>query len=89
LTVGNAIAATVAATGIVANFMNLDFFWDGQGVTDGRLYGALNGVIGGYSQPGATSFPDDEALTLSFAVQNNTAVARTMWLDRAIVIQER
>jgi hypothetical protein len=89
LTVGNAIAATVAVTGLQTNFMNLDFFWDGGGLTDGRLYGALNGVIGGFSQPGVASFNDDEAMTICFAVQNNTAVARTMWCDRALIIQER
>lgn len=88
LAVGTCLAATVSAAGVQANFMNLDFFWDGQGATAGRLYAALNGVVAGYIEPGAASFPDDEALTLSFAIQNGAAAAKTMWLDRALVIQD-
>lgn len=88
LSVGVALASTVDAAGVQANFMTLDMFWDGQGVTNGRLYAAYQGTVVGVSQPGAASFCDDEALTLSFAIQNGSAAARTGWLDRALIIQE-
>lgn len=88
LAVGAALNSTVSAAGVQANFMTLDFFWDGLGLTNGRLYAAYQGTVIGNSTPGAASFCDDEALTLSFAVQNGSAAARTMWIDRALVIQE-
>jgi hypothetical protein len=88
LAVGTALVGTLPASGLLTNAMTLDFFWDGQGVTDGRLYGALNNVVAGYMNPGSASFCDDEALTLSFAVQNGDANARSMWIDRALLIQE-
>lgn len=89
LSIGVALGTgAVGATGALTGAMTLDFFWDGQGTTNGRLYAAYQGTVVGVSQPGVASFPDDEALTLSFAVQNGSAAARTMWLDRALVIQE-
>lgn len=88
LAVGVALGTgAIGATGALTGAMTLDFFWDGLGTTNGRLYAAYQGAVVGFSQPGV-SFPDTEALTLSFAVQNGSAVARTMWLDRALVIQE-
>lgn len=88
LAVGAMPTGVLGATGALTGIATLDFFWDGQGVTDGRLYGALNGAVAGYINPGAASFCDDEALTLSFAVQNGSAAARTMWVDRAYIAQE-
>lgn len=87
--VKNAVEAVLAVGSIVIapTYTDLDLFWDGQGVTDGRLYGALNGTIAGYIQPGA-SFPDDEPLTISLAVQNGSAAARTMNIDRVFIAQE-
>lgn len=88
LAVGTALGTgAVGATGALTGAMTLDFFWDGQGATNGRLYAGYQGSVVGFSQPGV-SFPDDEALTLSFAVQNGSAAARTLWIDRALVIQE-
>jgi hypothetical protein len=86
--VGTALGTgAVAATGLLTGLMTLDMFYDGQGATDGRLYFAYQGAVAGYIVP-AGSFPNDEALTLSFAVSNGEAAAKTLWLDRALVIQE-
>jgi hypothetical protein len=65
----------------------LQAFYDGQG-SDGRLYGALDGAIGSFSEPDV-SFPDDEELTISFAVRAGEAAAKTLTLDRIVTIQER
>ncbi len=70
-----------------ATAFRLQAYYDGEG-TAGRLYGALNGVIGSFSEPGV-SFPDDEELTVSFAVRAGEAAAKTLTLDRIVVIQER
>jgi len=65
----------------------LQAFYDGQG-SDGRLYGALDGAIGSFSEPDV-SFPDDEELTISFAVRAGEAAAKTLTVDRIVTIQER
>lgn len=70
-----------------ATAFRLQAFYDGEG-TAGRLYGALNGVIGSFSEPGV-SFPDDEELTISFAVRAGEAAAKVLTMDRIVVIQER
>lgn len=81
--VSGAVGTIVAATAF-----RLQAFYDGQGTTDGRLYGALDGAIGSFSNPNA-SFPDDELLTVSFAVRAGEAAAKTLTVDRIVVIQER
>lgn len=87
--VKDSVEATLALGSIVIapTFTDLDLYWDGGGVANGRLYGALNGTIAGFIQPGV-SFPDDEPLTVSLAVQNGSAAARTMQIDRVLIIQE-
>ena len=70
-----------------ATAFRLQAYYDGQG-SDGRLYGGLDGAIGSFSEPDA-SFPDDEELTISFAVRAGEAAAKTLTLDRIVVIQER
>jgi hypothetical protein len=76
------VGTIVDATGF-----RLQAYYDGQG-SDGRLYGALDGAIGSFSEPDA-SFPDDELLTVSFAVRAGEAAAKTLTMDRIVVIQER
>lgn len=68
-------------------FQSLKAFWDGQGVANGRLYAGIDDAIFGFVSPGA-NFPDDEALTVSFAVQNGEAVAKTLFIDRIFIAQE-
>jgi hypothetical protein len=80
--VSGAVGTIVDATAF-----RLQAFYDGQG-SDGRLYGALDGAIGSFSLPDV-SFPDDEELTISFAVRAGEAAAKTLTLDRIVVIQER
>jgi len=70
-----------------ATAFRLQAFYDGEG-TAGRLYGALDGVIGSFSEPNL-SFPDDEELTISFAVRAGEAAAKVLTMDRIVVIQER
>ncbi len=70
-----------------ATAFRLQAFYDGQG-SDGRLYGALDGAIGSFTEPD-TTFPDDELLTISFAVRAGEAAAKTLTLDRIVTIQER
>ena len=70
-----------------ATAFRLQAFYDGQG-SDGRLYGALDGAVGSFSTPDV-SFPDDEELTISFAVRAGEAAAKTLTLDRIVTIQER
>ena len=70
-----------------ATAFRLQAFYDGQG-SDGRLYGALDGAVGSFSTPDV-SFPDDELLTVSFAVRAGEAAAKTLTMDRIVVIQER
>ena len=70
-----------------ATAFRLQAYYDGQG-SDGRLYGALDGAVGSFSEPDV-SFPDDEELTISFAVRAGEAAAKTLTMDRIVVIQER
>jgi hypothetical protein len=48
---------------------------------------AVNGVVGG--AVATTNLPDDEDLTVSFALQNGEAVAKTMTVDYIFVAKER
>ncbi len=70
-----------------ATAFRLQAFYDGQGA-DGRLYGGLDGAIGSFSEPNL-SFPDDELLTISFAIRAGEAAGKTLTMDRIVVIQER
>ena len=70
-----------------ATAFRLQAFYDGQG-SDGRLYGALDGAIGSFTEPD-TTFPDDELLTVSFSVRAGEAAAKTLTVDRIVSIQER
>ncbi len=84
----NSVEVSGAVGTIVdATAFRLQAYYDGQG-SDGRLYGALDGTVGSFSEPNA-SFPDDEELTISFAVRAGEAAAKTLTMDRIVVIQER
>ena len=88
----DAIKNTVEISGDVGTIVDatafrLQAYYDGEG-SAGRLYGALDGTVGSFSEPDA-SFPDDEELTISFAVRAGEAAAKVLTLDRIVVIQER
>jgi hypothetical protein len=47
----------------------------------------VNGLLGG--SLATTNLPDDEDLTVTFAIQNGEAVAKTMTVDYIYVAKER
>lgn len=79
----NTATATTVATMADDTFVTLGFFYDG----DATIYYFVNGVLGGSSV--TTNLPDDEDLTVSFALQNGEAVAKTMTIDYINVAKER
>ena len=77
--------ASTASVGDMANdtFITLAFYYDGVS----QVQYAVNGVVGG--AVATTNLPDDEDLTVSFALQNGEAVAKTMTVDYIFVAKER
>lgn len=81
-TTGSTSAASIA-TAVSDTFIQLDWYYDGAGY----LFYAVDGVVSG-SLSVADYFPDT-SVTMSFAVQNGEAVAKTMTVDWVGVWQER
>jgi hypothetical protein len=81
----NNTATTTAAVATMADdtFITLGFNYDGGSV----MQYCVNGVVVGTSA--VTNLPDDEDLTVSFAIQNGEAVAKTMTVDYIFVAKER
>lgn len=79
----NTATATTVATMASDTFITLGFFYDG----DATIYYFVNGALGGSSV--TTNLPDDEDLTVSIALQNGEAVAKTMTIDYINVAKER
>lgn len=79
----NTATATTVTTLANDTFITLGFFYDG----DSTIYYFVNGALGGSSV--TTNLPDDEDLTVSFALQNGEAVAKTMTVDYINVAKER
>lgn len=79
-----AVSAAAIATMVSDTFIELAFFYDG----DSRIYYGSNGTVLGYITP-AASFPDDEELTVSLAVQNGDGNARTLTIDYVFAAKER
>ena len=77
--------ATATTVGTMANdtFIRLGFYYDG----DSQIQYFVNGTLGGASV--TTNLVDDEDLTVSFALQNGEAVAKTMTVDYIFVAKER
>jgi hypothetical protein len=77
--------ATTSSVTTLANdtFITLGFAYDGASAIE---Y-SVNGVVRGVSA--VTNLPDDEELTVSFAIQNGEAVAKTMTIDYIFVAKER
>jgi hypothetical protein len=81
----NNTATTTSSVATMANdtFITLGFFYDGVST----IYYFVNGALGGSSV--TTNLPDDEDMTISFAIQNGEAVAKTMTVDYINVAKER
>lgn len=78
-----ATTASSIATMEDDTFIRLGFFYNGS---DAVQY-FVNGVLGG--SMAITNLPDDEDLTVSIALQNGEAVAKTMTVDYIFVAKER
>jgi hypothetical protein len=81
----NNTATTTASVATMADdtFITLGFYYDGAST----IQYSVNGAIAGTSV--TTNLPDDEELTVSFAIQNGEAVAKTMTVDYVFVAKER
>lgn len=79
---GTATTTTVA-TMADDTFITLGFNYDGGSV----MQYCVNGVVAGTSA--VTNLPNDEDLTISFAIQNGEAVAKTMTVDYIFAAKER
>jgi hypothetical protein len=77
--------ATTTSVGTMANdtFISLGFYYDGASA----IQYSVNGSVLGTSV--TTNLPDDEDLTVTFAIQNGEAVAKTMTVDYIFVAKER
>ena len=80
----NGTATTTSVATMADNtFITLGFNYDGGSV----MQYCVNGVVAGTSA--VTNLPDDEDLTISFAIQNGEAVAKTMTVDYIFAAKER
>ena len=81
----NNTATTASAMATMANdtYIRLGFYYDG--VSAVQYF--VNGSIAGSSV--TTNLPDDEDMTITIAIQNGEAVAKTMTVDYVYVAKER
>lgn len=84
----NASTGSTSASSIatMANdtFIELGWYYDG----DSKVYYEVNGNVIG-SLDGSSAYLPDAAVTVSFALQNGEAVAKTMTVDYIFVAKER
>lgn len=83
-----ASTATAIATVVAATYITVGFYYNG---IDEVVYAAstnsLNPAVLG--KLATTNLPDDEELTISFAIQNGEAVAKTLSVDYVFAAKER
>jgi hypothetical protein len=81
----NGTATTTSSVATMANdtFISLGFYYDGAS----SIQYSVNGVVKGTSV--TTNLPDDEDMTVTIALQNGEAVAKTMTVDYVFVAKER
>ena len=83
-----ASTATAITTVVAATYITVGFYYNG---VDEVVYAAstnsLNPTVLG--KLAITNLPNDEELTVSFAIQNGEAVAKTMSVDYIFVAKER
>lgn len=77
--------ATTTSVGTLADdtYIRLGFYYDGNS----SIQAFVNGTY--VATSATTNLVDDEDLTISFAIQNGNAVARTMTVDYVYVAKER
>ena len=77
--------ATTTSVGTLADdtYIRLGFYYDGNS----SIQAFVNGTY--VATSATTNLVDDEDLTISFALQNGNAVARTMTVDYVYVAKER
>lgn len=78
-----ATTTSSVATLVDATDIRLGFYWDGVD----KIVIYVDGVAVDSSV--TTNLPDDEALTVSFGIQNGEAVAKTMTVDYILAAKER
>jgi len=81
----NGTATTTSSVATMSNdtFISLGFYYDGAS----SIQYSVNGVVKGTSV--TTNLPDDEDMTVTIALQNGEAVAKTMTVDYVFVAKER
>ncbi|QDP58760.1 MAG: hypothetical protein GOVbin1573_47 [Prokaryotic dsDNA virus sp.] len=81
----NNTATTESAVATMANdtFIVLAFYYDGKSKVEAWVDGVKKATLA------TTNLPDDEALTVSFGIQNGAAAAKTMTLDYVLAAKER
>ena len=83
-----ASTASAIATVVAATYITVGFYYNG---VDEVVYAAstnsLNPTVLG--KLATTNLPNDEELTVSFAIQNGEAVSKTMSVDYIFVAKER
>ena len=81
----NGTATTASSIATMANdtFIRLGFYYDGSSA----VQYFVNGTYTGSSV--TTNLPDDEDMTITIAIQNGEAVAKTMTVDYVYVAKER
>lgn len=78
-----ATSATAIATVANDTYLSVGFFYDGKSTVTYFVDDVAKGSLA------TTNLPDDEALTVSFGIQNGEASAKTMSLDYIFVAKER
>lgn len=78
------VSASAVATLANDTFIELAWYYDGVD----KVYYAVDGVVGG-SLDGSSSYLPDTVTTVSFALQNGEAVAKTMTVDYVFAAIER
>lgn len=78
-----ATTTSSVATMVDDTFITLGFYYDGST----QIQYSVNGTVLGTSV--TTNLPNDEALTVTMALQNGAAAAKTMTVDYVFVAKER
>jgi len=81
----NTVATTTSAVATVANSVDIRLSYFYNGIDEIQIF-----VDGAHVATSVTTnLPDDEALTISFGIQNGEAVAKTMTVDYVMAAKER
>lgn len=78
-----ATTETAIATNVDATYVRLGFYYDGKDKIRYYADGVMQGSVA------TTNLPDDEALTISFGIQNGEAAIKTQSVDYIMAAKER